>query len=154
MTDRTPPPGTPTVMPGPAPTHKLLDVDAARRWIGPDPEHYIELCEVLVDERERIVADLHKARLQGPESAIRVLHELANSMSVVGAVSIAAALRANETTLRTPAGADTLDKAISFALASLECVMVEVDSTIQKFRGGGGAAEPELALRAAPCSLA
>jgi HPt (histidine-containing phosphotransfer) domain-containing protein len=115
----------------------LVDVDVARCKVGLDREDYLELCEILLDEQDHIDAELRRARLLGPNAVIKALHELANSIAVLGVTQVATELRSLELALRDTPPPGAAEKAVDFALEIFGRICAEVRAIVQKFRGRG-----------------
>ena len=116
----------------------LIEVETARFKIGLDLVDYLTLCQILLEERDHIVSELHSARESGPQATAKALHELANSLAVLGVTGVAASLRARELALRNHSQPGSTEEAVDYALEIFGRICGETSEIIQKFRGGGG----------------
>ena len=133
---------------------RLIDVETARSKIGLDLADYLTLCQILLEERDHIVGDLCRARDSGPQAAAKALHELANSLAVLGVTGVATTLRGLELALRDHPRPGSTEESVDFALEIFERICGETLEIIQKIRGGGGVTttrhSPASAVQRAP----
>lgn len=115
----------------------LIDVDLARSKVGLDREDYLTLCQILLEEQDDIDAGLRRARLLGPNAVVKALHELANSIAVLGVTHVATELRSLELALRDTPPPGAAEKAVDHALEIFGRICAEVHAIVQKFRGRG-----------------
>lgn len=108
----------------------LIDVEAARFKVGLDRQDYLTLCEILLEEQAAIVDGLQRARGAGPHAVAKVLHELANSIAVLGVAPVAAQLRERELALRGQPSVGAEQEAVDFALQVFARIVGEIRAII------------------------
>lgn len=78
----------------------MLDVERALDCMDNDAGAYADVCEVFCEEALASLAALRAAALGNPRKVSRVLHEMASSMAIVGALEASNELRGYERALK------------------------------------------------------
>lgn len=110
-----------------------IDFDRVLVDMAHDPEGFIAVCEVFLEEYPKTLEDLAgMARTDRPE-LLAVLHEVANSLGVVGAYSHAMTVRQMEVALQEGASLSLEDLA-RFAAQSLSLAASAIEGFIEQHR--------------------
>jgi hypothetical protein len=116
-----------------SPKQGPIDFDRVLADMAHDPEGFIAVCEVFLEECPRTLGELAGTARTDREELLGVLHEVANSLGVVGAYSAATIVRQMEMALREGAPLSLEDLAI-FAAQSLVRVASAIEGFIEQRR--------------------